>query len=700
MAKRLVVAEKPSVGRAIADVLLQGDEEKHEGYIEGRSWIVTWCVGHLVENAAPEDYDERYRKWRMEDLPIVPKGWKLNPIEESSGQLNTIRMLAQRTDVCELVEATDAGREGELIFRLVMRYIGCSKPFRRLWVSSLEPKALAEGFENLKPSSKYDSLYAAALARSRADWLYGMNGTRYYTLLSSERGAKSVGRVQTPTLAMVVKRQEEIENFKVTKRWAVEKDFDGWTLCTDNFLVRKEAEECAKTTDGQDVLITSVTHEKRKGNPPLLHSLSTLQQEANRRFGMTAKETLDVMQALYDRRVLTYPRTDSNYITTDMKHTMERIVSNLSRVLASRLPDFKSTGVDRLIADDKVTDHHAVLITEDFSKRPDARNFTESERRIVRLVEIRILETVSPAFAYEETEVEGDCCGYAFSGFGRTVEDEGWRGVAKALLDLKESEGNVFPSDIEKGRKYASKTTQIVDRDTVPPRFYTDETLLSAMERAGAKDMDKEVERKGLGTSATRAETIEKLIRRNYITRKKKYLKATQSGRDLIARVDAGFKDVGTTVDWENRLLAMERGEGESMQQFCSSVEARIRELLENGPKETAQKHGRIVGRCPLCGNDVETFYTDLKCKGCGMKMYLTHLGDDGGRTRLFTPNQASSMLAGKEVSAKRTSRNGKPYEEIVSIDLDASRKNMENGKRNFVLKRRFKDKRKGKALS
>lgn len=693
MGKQLIIAEKPSVGATIAKVLGSKNAKAENGYIESDSWIVTWCRGHLVVNATPGTYNEKYKKWTLEDLPIVPEKWKLEPIEKARGQLAVVSKLAHREDVTELVEATDAGREGELIFRLVYLYIGCKKPFKRLWVSSLEASAIQEGFRSLKPASQYDNLYKAALARSRADWLFGLNGTRYYTLISSEDKVRSVGRVQTPTLAMIVKRQEEIENFKVTNRWAVQKKFDTWSMETELFLEKAEADKCLKQTEGKSVTITKVEKKKKKQGAPLLYSLSTLQQDMNKKYGYTASETLELMQTLYEKKILTYPRTDSNYITSDMEGTMENIIDNLIKAFGRFVPDFKNVGIGKVINNSKVGDHHAVLITEEFSKHPDTSDLSDKERQIVRLVEVRILESVSAPYDYEETKVTGTCENYTFTGSGNKVLFAGWRGIAKPLLGLKDKQGEVLPEDIEEGKTYQPQSTEIAERDTTPPKFYTDETLLHAMERAGAKEMDDDVERKGLGTSATRASVIEILLEREYIVRDKKYLKATAEGKNLIAKVDDGFKSVDTTVDWENRLLEIERGNGEGLQEFCSSIEQRLRTLLAAGPKEAVKKNKQeetVIGKCPLCGQDMKTYFADVKCSSCGVKLYRSKFGDS---TPFYTDEQTKTLLSGGKIKVKRMSKNNKPYEALLSLDLDATRENIAEGKNYFLTKMEFEDK-------
>ena len=675
--KKLIIAEKPSVGMTIAKAV--GASTKGAGYMEGNDVIVSWCVGHLMRNADPEMYNESYKDWDLSALPIIPKQWKTVAIPESKKQLEILRKLAARKDVSGLVEATDAGREGELIFRLVyeeiMKGVSPKKPFERLWISSLEESSIKEGMRTLKPSSEYDRLYNAALARSRADWIYGLNGTRYYTLTSGESGVKSVGRVQTPTLAMIVNRQREIKNFKVQKRWAIVKNFGTWKLETNKYEKEEDANATLKKTDGKPVEIKKVERASKKQGPPLLHSLTTLQQEANKLYGMTAAETLQVMQKLYEAKVLSYPRTDSNYITSDMAGTMTRIVNNLGGYFGKMIPGWQSQGVKRLVNDAKVSDHYAVIVTESFSKKPDASKFSEQERNILRLVELRILESVAPWHEYEETKVLGICEGIEFGGTGKTIKINGWKDVAKTLLKTNaNTTTNVFPDDIAEGKKYMAEKTTIESRDTTPPYPYTEETLLGAMEKAGAKERDDEVERKGLGTSSTRAAIIEILLKRGYIIReaakKKKWLKATESGEHLIDIVDEGFKSVDTTVEWENRLLRMEREGKEQTSDFCNSITEEVTKLLVNVPKGIAPQEGVRLGSCPVCGGDMVTSRGNMICNGCKRRLFRTSkffrhvLSDDDVR----------KLLGGEKLKTKyHSEKTGKDYDCEVFIDRDKS---------------------------
>ena len=729
--KKLIIAEKASVGRTIAKVV--GATERGDGYLEGPNYIVSWCRGHLVENADADAYDPRYKMWNLEDLPIIPEHWKTRAIPGTEKEVQTLFDLCLRDDVSSLVEATDAGREGELIFRLTYRFIkteclrvkgilarldasgkdvktfakeneiepeilskwkkfysgnnvkklDLDKPFERLWISSLEASAVREGMMHLKPSSDFDNLYKAALSRSRADWLFGINGTRLYTLTMDGDGVKSVGRVQTPTLAMIVARQREIDNFQEQKRWAIVKDFGSWSLETEKFTDENLAKEALAKTDGKPARIEKVERAKKKEGPPRLHSLTSLQQEANRRFGFTANHTLELMESLYLKKVLSYPRTDSNYITSDMTGTMGRIVNALGEYYKKDVPDWMSQGVKRLVDDEKVSDHYAVIVTETFMRDPDLNKLeSDDERKIVKLVQTRILEAVAPWHEYEETKIEADSNGIPFFGTGRKVLVNGWKSIAPALLSSGKQtpeKAVVLPSDIDSGKEYMALKTTMEKRNTVPPVPYTDNTLLGAMERAGVKDMDENVERKGLGTSSTRAATIETLLKRNYIVRQKKYLIPTEAGIHLIDVVDEGFKSVDTTVEWENRLVLMEQGKGEDAQAFCSSIGKTVSDLVKDAP--AIQKQVQILGRCPVCGEEMKSSHGSAKCSGCGRMLYRKSIR----YSHEFSSDQLKTLLEGGKVENEIVSKKtGKSYKCLVSIDKQQSSENDKYIQTNF----------------
>lgn len=664
--KKLIIAEKPSVGKGIAKAL--GCTENGDGYMEGHDYVISWCVGHLIANVNPEEYDPELKKWNVETLPIIPEKWKFKVVPSTAQQYNILRMLMERDDISSLVEATDAGREGELIFRLVYNFAHCKKPFERLWISSLEERAIKEGMANLKPSCEYDNLYRAAMYRSSADWLYGINGTRLYTLTTdiSEK-VVSVGRVQTPTLKMIVDRQKEIDNFKVTPRWVVQKNFGTWALETDFFTDKVKANECLASTREQDSTITKLETQKKKQSPPLLFSLTTLSQEANKRLGLTAQETLDIMQKLYEMKILTYPRTDSNYITSDMDQTFLKTVKNIAALMYH---DIGRYDVKRNINNDKVSDHHAVILTESFAAHCNTDKLSSKEVNLVYIVAARMIAACSAWMEWEETKVEADCKGYVFTGSGRKILVEGWREVMTEMLKSKIASTNEFPSDIAKGKSYKEKEISIQTRDTKPPYPYTEDTLLGAMDKAGAKEMDNEVERKGLGTSATRASIIEILIKRGYVTRKKKYLVPTIIGIKLIDTVPDKIKNVDTTVEWENKLLDIEKGRSEDANKFLELIKGEVRELCKGAVAVNRVSRGPIaVGKCPFCGEDVMFKGKMATCKGCETKLWTMpkilggHELDEAKIKKLFAGERILESIYSKTKA--------KWYRAHVSIDTD-----------------------------
>lgn len=676
--KKLIVAEKPSVAKTIASVV--GADRNNDGYVENESYIITWCFGHLLENAPPEVYNPLYKKWQMETLPIVPDKWQYLPIKEqhSKKQLETVVSLMRRRDVSSFIEATDAGREGELIFRLVYEYAGTNKPFERLWISSLESSAIRAGLANLKPSSDYDNLYQAALSRSRADWLFGINGTRFYTIAGCMENEKAtVGRVQTPTLAMIVERQREIENFKVEKRFVVQAPFDGdkWRLETEKFNSENYAQKCVDDCRNKTITITDVSTQKKYVAPPHLFSLTSLQRDMNRRFGFSADHTLKLIQGLYERKILSYPRTDAEFITSDMKETFLRIISNIE---INKNVSAEKTGIDRIIDDKKVSDHYAIIVTELYSRKMKEVSLSRDEQCVVEVITQRMFESVSQPYSYMSTSVTGICNNYTFKGTGSFPLDLGWKKYTKIICSFNEQENeekkqapNVFPEVISQGQTYLPDTYKIVSRNTKPPLFFTEDTLLGAMEKAGAKEMDKDVERKGLGTSATRAEIIEKLLRRNYIVKEKKLLKATELGCHLIDSVSDGFKSVSTTVEWENQLLEIEKGTAsETCDSFCERITNNLRQIISVAD-ETLANNSSHIGPCPWCENQMYIVRGIAKCR-CGKQIYMSPIWMKENSS--FTIEQMSDILQGNSVSTILVAKNKKEYPVMASIDFEKTK--------------------------
>lgn len=678
---KLIIAEKPSVAQTIAKVV--GATNKGEGYLEGNGYMVSWCYGHLLTNAQPDAYDPALKKWSFETLPIVPDKWIDVPVETglSRKQLGILTKLIKSKEVTSIVEATDAGREGELIFRRVYEYSGTKKPFERLWISSLEAQSIADGMRHLKPGSDYDNLYEAALARSRADWLFGINGTRFYTLSRCMGDDKAtVGRVQTPTLAMIVARDEEIKNFVVTKRFAVQADFGEWRAETEKFEDEKKAQGCLAAVKGKPYTVESVETQKKSTAAPKLFSLTSLQREMNSKAGFSAQTTLNIIQGLYEKKILSYPRTDAEYITSDMQESFTSIVRTLMK--KSGVPDNQPLNFKKVVNNDKVSDHYAIILTQAYARQCEELELSDAEEKIVKTVKRRMIEAVHPSCSYNEIKVMLDNGGWKFTSTGNEILDPGWRAVAKSIViaeasdggkkDDKESKQNIVPTGIKKGDTFKTDKAAVVNRDTKPPQHYTEATLLQAMERAGVKDMDKEVERKGLGTSATRAEIIEKLLNRKYIVREKKSLLSTEAGRHLIASVSDGFKSVDTTVDWENRLLDIEKGKGsEDCSRFCLSIENKVREIISDVSRDIAMK-ASPAGPCPWCGNEMELLGGKATCKTCGKKIWMHQLWMP--ENIALNPAGLVAALNGQSIRTTMKAKTGKTYPVNASIDFEKTR--------------------------
>ena len=562
----LIITEKPSVAMSYARVLIKKAVRK-DGYLEGISavdddtnLIISWCVGHLVTPAAPDAYDRKYAKWRKEDLPIIPDKWKYEVIETTKKQFTILKTLMNRNDVESLIEATDAGREGENIFRLVYEKAGCRKPFRRLWLSSMEDSAILEGFRNLKPSGDYDLLYSAALCRERADWIVGMNATRLFSCLYGQ--TLNVGRVMSPTLAMIAEREAARKNFKPEPYYTVELRFPEMKAVSQKFKTRKEAEQllskCLK--EELSAVVSSVTSKDKTEKAPLLYDLTTLQRDANRRYGYSAQETLDYTQALYEKKMVTYPRTDSQYLTDDM----EEMLPDLVRGSGEAFGWVKgiSARTDRALNSEKVTDHHAIIPTASMTKA-ELNKLPDQELKILWLIVERLLEAVSSPYRYKETVLEFMCGGSTFTAKGKTVLEKGWKEIADFFSREKNTKPAALP-DLKTGMTVRAEGSEVKEGFTQAPASYTEDTLLRAMETAGKEDMPEEAERQGIGTPATRSGIIEKLIRIGFVERsgkgKTKSLIPTEKGKQMAAALPEALRSPLMTAQWEQELLKVENG--------------------------------------------------------------------------------------------------------------------------------------------
>lgn len=613
---KLVIAEKPSVAMSLAAVL--GATERKDGYLEGSGYLVSWCVGHLLELAQPEAYKEQYAKWRYEDLPILPENWKYEVPKDKKTQLALLCRLMKDKRVDSVVCATDAGREGELIFRLVYEYAGCNKPMERLWISSMEDAAIREGFDHLRPGSDYDKLYDAAVCRAGADWLIGINATRLFSVLYGV--TLNVGRVMSPTLALLVQRESDIESFISKPFYVPEITCGGFTASGEKMTERSEAEKIRMDCDHNSAFVRSVEKQVKTIQPPRLYDLTTLQRECNRIYGYTAQQTLDYVQSLYEKKLATYPRTDSQYLTKDMQAT----AASLILWLRDNMPFGKGCAgepdIDRVTDDSKVTDHHAIIPTVEIA-RTDLSELPSGERDVLTLLAVRLLCATTQANRFEAVTAMLDCQGYTFTAKGKTILQSGWKEVERihrmsirqSETEHRENEDAALPV-LKEGQTFETVSASLREGKTSPPKHYTEDTLLSAMETAGAEDMPDDAKRKGLGTPATRAATLEKLVSAGFVQRKKKQLISTEKGRNLIAVLPDNIKSPILTAEWESMLKQVEHGELSAtsfMDQIAdmsrtlvkehTAPEKRFADLFPSS-RETAHE---AVGVCPRCGAPV-----------------------------------------------------------------------------------------------
>ena len=622
----LVIAEKPGVAQSIAKVL--GATSRKDGYMEGGNYIVSWCFGHLVELADASSYDERYAKWRYDDLPIVPENWMFEVTKDKAQQFKVLSSLMKDKRVTELVCATDAGREGELIFRLVYDKAGCTKPFKRLWISSLEDSAIREGFNHLRDGKEYDRLYEAALSRSKADWIVGINGTRLFTTLYHKKLV--VGRVQTPTLAMLVERDGKISTFQKEKYFNVHVGKGDLTADLEKVKTEEEAKRIAAACEKKQAVVSSLKRETKTANPPKLYDLTTLQREANRYYGFTAQQTLDLVQTLYEKKLLTYPRTDSQFIMDDMEDTARQVIS----IVCRQLPLFSGVSITpdiaRVTDNSKVTDHHAILPTVQLEKQ-DVFALPQSEQKILNLVGMRLLCATGEKHTYAETQISLSCEGYEFKTKGKTVVQNGWKSIEelfKASLKAKEKDDPVKSlPEVHEGDVLDSVSASVTEHFTTPPKQYTEDTLLSAMETAGNDQFDDDTEKKGLGTPATRAGIIEKLVKSGFAERKGKSLIPTKDGCNLVCVLPEQITSPAMTAEWENTLMEIERGNADA-DAFLSGIVRMTGDLVKAYPflsDAEAQRFGtgkEEIGKCPRCGSPVYVgkgnFYCSNKeCSFC-----------------------------------------------------------------------------------
>ena len=679
MSYTLVIAEKPSVGAAIAAAL--GVSGKKDGYIEGSGYVISWCVGHLVELAQAAAYGEQYQKWRLDTLPILPQEWQYTVSPDKGKQFKTLKGLMHRSDVSEVVNACDAGREGELIFRFVYDMAGCKKPMRRLWTSSMETAAIRQGFDELKDGSEYEGLYTSALCRAKADWLIGINATRLFSCLYGK--TLNVGRVQTPTLKMLTDRDAAISHFQKEKYYHVRLDLSGAEAASERISDKAEAAALKGACETETAVCVSLTREKKTAAPPKLFDLTSLQREANRIFGYTAKQTLDLAQSLYEKRLLTYPRTDSSFLTDDMGGTAAGIIA----LLCEKLPfmagaDF-TPEVAKVLDSKKVSDHHAIIPTMELAKAdPDA--LPESEKNILTLAGARLLFATAEPHIYEAVTAVFSCAGTDFTARGKTVLAEGWKELERryraTLKDKPEAEdgenADVTLPELSEGQGFPNPAAKVTEHTTTPPKPHSEASLLSAMERAGNGDTDPDAERRGLGTPATRAAVIEKLVKSGFVERKGKQLIPTGDGSGLVAILPDVLTSPQLTAEWENTLTQIAKGKADA-DGFMRGIEAMARELVQAHPhisdadKARFKEDKPVIGKCPRCGGSVYEGRKNYYCENrdCAFTMWKNDCFFEERKTA-FTPKIAAALLKDGKARVKKlySPKTGKTYDGLVLL--------------------------------
>ena len=674
MSYTLVIAEKPSVAQNIAAALKVSGRK--EGYIEGGGYLISWCVGHLVGLAAADAYGEQYAKWSYDTLPILPKEWQYTVTADKGKQFGILKELMHRADVSEVINACDAGREGELIFRFVYNEVRCKKPMRRLWISSMEADAIRAGFADLKDGADYDALYSSALCRAKADWIIGINATRLFSCLYHK--TLNVGRVQTPTLKMLVDREAQIMSFKKEKYHIVRLDLDGTEAASARISDKEKAEELKDACRASSAVCVLVSREKKTVTPPKLFDLTTLQREANKLYGYTAKQTLDLAQALYEKRLLTYPRTDSSYLTEDMNET----AASVATLLAAKLPFMKGADfapdLSRVLDSKKVSDHHAIIPTTELEKT-ELSALPETERNILSLVGARLLFAAAAPHTYESVKAIFRCADTEFTATGKTVLCGGWKELERRYRDtLKQKpddeDGDASTLTVSEGMSFDNPAVSVTEHYTTPPKSHTEDTLLSAMERAGNEDTDEDAERRGLGTPATRAAVIEKLVSAGFAERKGKQLIPTKGGNNLVCVLPDVLTSPKLTAEWENSLTQIAKGKADA-DSFMLGIEDMTRELVKAYPflsdKELFKEEKPIVGKCHRCGEPVFEGRKNYYCSNreCGFVMWKNDRFFEERKVK-FTPKIAAELLENGKAKVKKlySPKTGKTYDGTVLL--------------------------------
>ena len=689
MNHKLVIAEKPSVAHSLAAVI--GATARKDGYLEGNGWRVSWCVGHLAGLADADSYDPKYAKWRYDDLPILPADWQMTVGKDKKKQFDVLKKLMNAPDVTEVVNACDAGREGELIFRSVYELAGCQKPMKRLWISSMEDSAIREGFANLRPGSDYDGLHQAALCRAKADWLVGINATRLFSVLYHR--TLNIGRVMSPTLALIVQREAEIDAFKPVPFYTVVLELPGFSVSGERMVDKAAAQQLKTACQGGTATVKKVERKEKSEKPPALYDLTTLQRDANRLLGYTAQQTLDYLQNLYEKKLCTYPRTDSRYLTSDMAEGLPVLVNLVANAMPFRKGIAISCDAAAVINDKKVTDHHAIIPTRNIQEA-DLSALPVGERAVLELVALRLLCAVAEPHTYAETAVMVECAGAEFSAKGRTVKQPGWRaldaayraGLKNAEPD-KETEDKALPDggrlpELAEGQSLPVAGAAVKEGKTTPPKHYTEDTLLSAMETAGKDEMPEDAERKGLGTPATRAGILEKLVSTGFLERKKSkkqvQLLPSHDAVSLITVLPEQLQSPLLTAEWEYRLGEIERGEL-APEDFMSGISAMLQELVGTyqvikGTEYLFTPPREVVGKCPRCGGEVAEMQKGFFCqdKSCNFAIWKN---SKWWAMKRKQPTKAIVTALLKDGRARVTGlyseKSGKTYDATVVLDDD-----------------------------
>lgn len=677
---KLIIAEKPSVARSIAGVL--GIDKKENGYLTGKEYVVSWCIGHLVELAPAHLYDERYAKWRMEDIPILPDQWQYVICDATQKQYAVLKRLMNDPKIQTVICATDAGREGELIFRMVYQQCGCSKPVQRLWISSLEDSAIRKGMQNLHEGSEYDNLYRAALCRAQADWLVGINASRLFSLMYG--ATLNVGRVMSPTLAMIVSREASIAAFQPEPFYSVQISC-GFLAQTERIRDKAEAERIRQACHLQQAVVKSIERTRKTEKSPRLYDLTTLQRDANRTFGFTAQQTLDYAQSLYEKRLLTYPRTDSRFLTEDMEQMLPRLVSAVASALPYAAGLSLPVHFGQVADDGKVSDHHAIIPTQSMA-HADLTALPVGERDILNLVAVRLLCAVGDPYRYEEVMVTLECAGWDFLAKGKNVLSMGWQtfeatfrgSLGGRVRENGEKEALIPP--LCEGQRVGPVVAMLKEGKTSPPKRYTEDTLLAAMETAGANEAPEDAERKGLGTPATRAGILEKLVQAGYVERKgekrTQNLIPTEKGNAIIDVLPESLRSPMLTAEWEQRLKRIERGE-ETPQRFIGDICLMLEMLTQTaspvkGIRMPDSLQRNAVGICPHCGMTVRETPRGFFCvnRGCRFGVWKDNrfFADNGIS---LTPKIMRTFLRDGRVHLKglRSRKSGACYEATLNLE-------------------------------